>query len=477
MHRLALLRHYIGLSMKSKFVNFALPTFVAMACTPSWGIDLTGHSLELKSRAVKFDVDLEGTSKDFRQTALGLQLDYKSPFVSEKVGFDFTAYQVNKIAESQLQKNEMLPNVEGTSNQVVNSWHQFGQAYIKFKHDDLVSAKIGRQQHDSLLLKSTTSRAVPDTYSGYSFTVKPMDALKVYGAVYDSYLPRRGDKFQKFGTDEYLSGSAGPQKNVIDNVSIYGAQYKLGAIQVDFESLNSKNYLQKYGLVGSYTLPLAASDSLKFSLGRSTTNDDGSLFTCKAEKDMDQTVVGGVCNNHGRGDFLQTDWKTGNWVLTGAVAKFKGLWIEDNFAVNNVSKVGTLTADPGTNFFPTAAVSGNDLTNDGELARLIRVRYDWKNYAPGLITTVGKTIGTGAKNSAAVATPATGKESENQIDVQYAIPYVKGMSFRYVYLKYRADVVKNSGGGAGTIGAINSTESGIFRTDNRIYLDYVHRFF
>ena len=462
--------------MAIKFKQCTLATLVGLACLPSSAVDLTGHSLELKSRLVKFDVDLEGTAKDFQQTALGLQLDYKSPFVSDKFGFDFSAYHVNKLGESTLQKNEMLPNVAGTSDKVVNSWNQLGQAYVKFQHDDLVSAKIGRQQHDSLLLRSTNSRAVPDTYSGYSFALKPLQSVKFYGAVYDSYLPRRGDKFQKFGTDEYASGTSGPQKNTIDNITIYGTQYKQGPIQIDFESLNSKNYLQKYGVVGSYTLPLQASDSLKFSLGHSTTKDDGSLFTCKAEKDWDQTVVGGVCKNNGRGNFAQTDWRTGDWVLTGAVAKFNGLWIEDNFAVNNVSSKGTLTADPGSNFFPTAAISGNDLTNDGELARLFRVSYDWKRHVPGLKTTVGKTIGTGAKNSANVASPATGSESERQIDVQYAIPYVKGLNFRYIHLKYKADVIANSGG-AGAIGAINSTESGIFRTDNRLYLDYTYRFF
>ena len=172
--------------MAIKFKQCTLATLVGLACLPSSAVDLTGHSLELKSRLVKFDVDLEGTAKDFQQTALGLQLDYKSPFVSDKFGFDFSAYHVNKLGESTLQKNEMLPNVAGTSDKVVNSWNQLGQAYVKFQHDDLVSAKIGRQQHDSLLLKSTNSRAVPDTYSGYSFALKPLQSVKFYGAVYDS---------------------------------------------------------------------------------------------------------------------------------------------------------------------------------------------------------------------------------------------------------------------------------------------------
>ncbi len=58
-----------------------IATAIGMAFTsaPALAIDTTGHSLELKTRLVQFDVDVDRatTTGDFRQLALGNQLDYK----------------------------------------------------------------------------------------------------------------------------------------------------------------------------------------------------------------------------------------------------------------------------------------------------------------------------------------------------------------------------------------------------------------
>lgn len=453
-----------------KFTNktsIAAAIGLAFASTAALAIDTTGHSLELKSRLAQFNVDQNSSTSNFRQTALGHQLDYKSPHFSDVIGFDASLFQVNKLGQSTVEKNEMLPYDTANSSKVVNSWSQLGQAFVKLKYNDVAEAKIGRQLHNSLLLKSTNSRAVPDTYSGYSGSFKPNSNLKIYGSVYDSYLPRSGDKFQKFGTDEtVVGGNAGITKNTIDAVTIYGAQYINGPVQIDFESLNSKNYLQKFGLLGSYTFALANKDTLKLSAGRSTTSDDGSLFTCKAEKELDGSSA---CKNNGKGTFLDLEWKTGNWALGGAVAKFNGLWIEDNFSVNNVSRSGALIADPGSNFFPTGSTSGNDMTNNGELARMVRATYDWKEYVSGLKTTAKYKLGTGATNNYQ-ASLGSGRESEREYDISYATPFVKGLNFRYIYLRYNADVT-------GTLNAIKVGGSKEFREDHRIYVDYTYRFF
>ena len=452
-----------------------IATAIGMAFTSSaaWAIDTTDHSLELKSRLVQFNVDMNKASStsDFRQTALGNQLEYKSPYFSDAIGVDASLFQVNKLGQSSVEKNEMLPNDTADSSKVVNSWSQMGQAYVKLKHNDVAEAKIGRQLHNSLLLKSTNSRAVPDTFSGYSFSLKPTSELKVYGAVYDSWLPRSGDKFQKFGTEVTVdsSNNKGVTKNTIDAVTIYGTQYSHGPIQIDFESLNSKNYLQKYGLMGSYTFALANKDTLKLTAGLSTTTDDGSLFTCAAEKELDYPTGTTNCKNNGKGKFLDLEWKTGSWAIGGAVAKFSGLWIEDNFAVSNVSRKGSLIQDHGSNFFPTASTSGNDMTNNGEFARMVRATYDWNLYVNGLKTTAKYKLGTGATNNYQ-SSLGSGRESEREYDIIYATPFIKGLTFRYNYLRYQADVT-------GTIKAISEGGSKAFREDHRIYVDYTYRFF
>ena len=93
---------------------------------------LEGHSLELKARVVQFDVDVgrTDTSGDFKQSALGLQLDYKSPYFMDIVGVDLSAYEVRKLGQSAIQKNEMLPNDVADASKVVNSWSQIGQAAL-----------------------------------------------------------------------------------------------------------------------------------------------------------------------------------------------------------------------------------------------------------------------------------------------------------------------------------------------------------
>ena len=92
----------------------ALSALIACALVPSLGqaMDLTGHSLELKSRVVQFDVDqlTSGTTNpDFKQSALGMQLEYKSPYFNDFIGAEISGYQVNKLWESGASKNGEIP--------------------------------------------------------------------------------------------------------------------------------------------------------------------------------------------------------------------------------------------------------------------------------------------------------------------------------------------------------------------------------
>lgn len=457
------------MALRAMIKFFPLSLLAALGAAGVSAQGLAGHSLELKSRVVQFDVDQLGTSNDFKQSAVGLQLEYKSPLLNDFIGVELAAYQVGKLAETGAAKNELLPFRPGSAAQIADSWSALGKALVKIKHGDLFEANLGRQAHNSLLLKSTYSRAVEDTFSGVSMAIRPAERLRVYGAAYDAWLPRSGNKFVKLGTEQSPT-SSGQVTRVIDHVAILGVQYFHGPYQIDVETLNSKDYLRKHAAVGSYLMPLKDKDSLKLSVGASTSANAGPLFTCAAgssspEKELDN----GSCGNHGRGLYFSTEWKTGPFTVVGAVAKFRGLWIEDNFAGSNPARGGKLIQDHGTNFFPTGATSGNDMTNDGELTRMVRVGYDWKAIVPGLTTVAGYKLGTGARNN---TNPALGnaKERESEFDVRYAIPLVKGLNARYNYLKYSADV-------SGVINAINEGGSKTYRRDHRLYLDYTHRFF
>lgn len=427
------------------------------------------HKLELKARAVYWNDDStvypttsnrKPTPVNYEQSAVGVQLNYESPYWGTFIGVDASAYGVVKLGDSGTPTTNLVDL--GNNGQLHDSYLTAGQALIKLKYQDFVQVKIGRQFQSSLLLKSTNTRAVPDTYSGASGSVKPIAGLTIYGAVYDQWRARSTGDFEKFTTE----ATAARIPNAIDYISIFGASYADGPLAVTAEFLNSKSYLSKFGLVAAYTIPFNQ-NSLKLSSGLFTSSDAGSLFVCSAEKELDCTGTSRL-KNDGMGIYLDAEWKVSNFTLGAAVAKFDGFWIEDNFAASG-AKNGSLNQDHGTNPFPTAAALGPDLSNKDEAVASARIGYDWKDYVPGLKTAFKYSRGTGAKSSN-LSNSAIGSENYREFDLQYAIPFVKNLSARYTYMNYDSHVEN---------GSTTATIKGMPRQEweqHRFYIDYSYQF-
>ncbi|BAL24228.1 OprD family outer membrane porin [Azoarcus sp. KH32C] len=427
------------------------------------------HEFDLKARGVYWKEESTAVPTasaphpkptEFEQSALGLQLNYRSPYFGNVIGADASLYGVTRIGSSGVPTTNLVE--VGNNGQLRDSYATLAQAYVKLKYDDFAQARVGRQLQESLLLKSSSTRTVPDTYSGVSASVKPMSGLDVYGAVYDRWRARSTDEFVKFRTESTAAGV----DHDIDYVGVLGASYSAGPASVTAEYLNSKSYLSKFGLVGAYKIPLDK-NSLKLSAGLFTSRDAGHLFVCGAERELDCKGTGRI-DNDGMGVYLDADWKVSNFTLGVAVAKFDGFWIEDNFAVD-ASRTGKLTQDHGTNPFPTSAGLGPDLTNDGETVGSVRIAYDWKDYVPGLKTAFKYSRGTGAKRSN-IDSDARGSENYREFDVQYALPFVKNLSVRYMYMNYDSNIEH---------GTNHPTIKGMPRADweqHRVYLDYTYKF-
>lgn len=435
-----------------KISRKALPALIALGLSPTLvqAADTNGHALELKARLVHFDRDFETDANDRTQTGLGLQLNYDSPYFGDIVGLGLSGYSVTKVGASGRVTSDVL-RADGDGD-FHDSFGKLAQAFVKLKYKDLVDAKLGRQLHNSLLLTSSGSRAVPNTFSGVSGSITPIKALSVYGAVYDRWSSRSDAPFKEFATDRSDEGD-------IKYIGIVGAKYKDGPIEANLEYLTSKDFLAKIGLVGSYTLTLANKDKLKLTAGVHTSKDDGKLFVTASESgELDDEDVPGAragttpSDNDSTAAYLQVEWTHDTLKLGAALAKFDGAWIEDNFA-----------GDHGTNPFPTGGVLA-DMTNDGEFAWMLSAGYDWKNILPGLTTTASIKRGTGAQNSH-VAARGEADEQELALDIRYKIPAVKGLSFRYLYLDYDSDKT-------GRLDGVKEDER-----DHRIYLDYSYRFF
>lgn len=436
--------------MKQKKISLLVQVLVGSTLLSgiATAADLEGHSLEMKVRGIYFDRDYETDTNDRSQSALGLQLNYESPYFGDVIGFGLSGYSVVKLdATGRMTSDVLKVNSDGDAQ---DGFGKLGQAFVKFKYQDLLNAKYGRQLHKSMLLTSSGSRAIPNTFSGGTGEIRPLKGLSIYGAMYDEWSPRADAHFYKFKTDKSKEGD-------IDYIGILGASYENGPFRVDLEYLNAKNFLSKTGLVAAYTFALPNKSSLKLTGGIHTSSDDGKLFVTASESaELDDEDVPGSANkksdNDGQGIFIAADWKLGNLALGAAVSKFDGAWIEDNFA-----------GDHGTNPFPTGGVLA-DFSNRDELVWMASVGYDWKDFVKGLKTSVSYKKGTGAKNS---HVPALGEadESELAVDVRYQIPVVKGLGVRYTYLDYRSDKT-------GRLDGVKENE-----IDHRFYIDYTYRFF
>lgn len=413
-------------------------------------LDTTGHSLELKTRGIYFDRDFETDSNDRSQSGLGLQLNYESPYFADFIGVGVSGYSVTKLDASGRETTDVL-SVDNDGD-VQDSFGQVAQAFVKLKYQDLAGAKLGRQLHKSLLLSSSGSRAVPNTFSGGSFEIKPMKGLNLYGARYDEWSPRAESSFEAFQTDNSADGA-------IDYIDTVGASYASGPFSINLEHLRAQDFLSKTGLVAAYTFALPNSSTLKFTGGIHTSRDDGKLFVTGSESaELDDEDLPGAINgvtasdNDGQGVYFAADWKLGNVELGAALAQFDGAWIEDNFA-----------GDHGTNPFPTGGVLA-DFSNRDERVWMLKAGYDWKDYVTGLKTILSYKDGRNATNS---VDSSLGEADENELafDLSYQLPMVKGLAVRYIYLNYHSDKT-------GRLDGVKEDE-----TDHRLYVDYSYRFF
>lgn len=426
----------------------ALSITTALLSTSAFAADADskGYELKTKSRLVYFDRDYENDASDRSQSAFAITADWTTPQYGGWIGVGLSPYFVEDIDSDGAIKADILAVKDGE----MSGFALLGQAYVNLTPIDAMSIKIGRQLHKSMLLSSSTSRAVPNTYQGVNASYKPMKGLSLYGAVYDEWSARNSDEFEGFRTDQTEPGA-------IDYVAVMGFKYKFDAFTLETEYLNSKDYLSKLGVKGSYVTNFSDS-KLKLTAGLVTSKDDGDLFVTGAEGDTDDedrndAVKGETpSSNDATGIFAEAIWSKNNFQLSAAVSKFDDIWIEDNFA-----------GDHGRNPFPTRSRIGPDLTNANETVAKLAFSYNWNSLVPGLTTEIAAAQGWDAENSID-ASLGTADEDWKEIAVIYKVPTIKGLKFTGVWHDYNSDET-------GTVDGVKGDE-----TDIRLYLDYSYNF-
>lgn len=431
-------------------VTGAVLTCVSIPSYASFNGLTEQDEFNIKLRSIYFDRDYDNDASDDSTFAQGIELNYQSGYFNDLISMGVSTYTVLNYNSTGSAQNNILPAGDEKGG-VDDSFSKFGQYFIDVKLGDNGHVKIGGQKTKSMLLKSSGSRAIPNTFRGVFGDYK-FGNTKVYGYAYDKWSRRHDDKWEDFSTDQSDNGAI----SVIWGV---GASYKKDALKIDAEYLNSHDYLSKLGLKGSYAIKLDQS-KLTLSSGVFTSQDDGDLFVTGAEGgDLDDEdalgAVSGVTKseNDGFAYYLDANWKKDIWTLGAAFTKVNDAWIEDNFS-----------GDHGTNPFPTRSLIGADLTNQNESTWQARLGVDLKAVAPGLTTKFYYTSGSDAENSSLGKAGGTAHEKYWAIDTRYKVAAVKGLSLRWLFLDYTTDETGSVDGVKGD------------RADHRVYVDYTIKF-
>ena len=352
---------------KKKLIGMASTSILLLSLNSQISADEAknnGHEMDIKLRTVHFDRAFDDSEKDRTQSAVGAEFDYRTPKIGGMVRLGVSAYAVEELGSTGLVKTDVLRKVD----EGLKGYGLVGQAYLEVTPTAGSSIKLGRQKHKSMLLSGSGSRVVPSTFQGASVKLKASENVSLWGAVYNEWSQRTSDEFEGFKTDT-------SEEDAIDYVAVIGGKYKAGALSLETEYLNSKDFLSKLGLRAIYTAKLAEDSKLKLTGGIFTSSDDGDLFVTGAESgDLDDEDVAGSVkgetdsSNDGQGILLEAAWTKKQTTVTAAVAKFDDLWIEDNFA-----------SDTGRNPFPTRATLGPDLANANETAVVLKLEHNWKN--------------------------------------------------------------------------------------------------
>lgn len=428
--------------------SVTLPVIAADAGdSPHWTDALTSDaSITLINRFAIVDRSFDTAPQNDRsQFALGSRLKYETGRLGNWLQFGVAGYHVEKLYAHGKVANDNLS--VGNDGRQENRFSKIGEAYVTVNVGDNGHITLGRQLTRSMLMLSSGQRAIPNTFQGVTAAYQLGD-VKVYSNWFNKWSRRHDDQWEDFTTDITT--------DVIDYIWVTGASYKSGPFKMEFERLESADYIVKYGLRASHKWQLGEEESFTAQAGYFTSHDDGELFKVGAESgeldDEDGAEIGTPSHNDGKGGFIYMAWQRGNWTFCGGLTKMGEVWIEDSYS-----------GDHGSNPFPTRSTIYPDFTNANETATLARITYNWKDIIPGLKTTFSHVEGRNIENTVS-AQLGTASERYNELMIRYTPPWTKHMRFQWRIHDYRSHEIGNVDGVKGP------------DLDHRIFLDFTHQF-
>ncbi len=412
--------------------------------------------LDLKLRNAYFNSDGKNTPEDktkrrIRQWGQGIQLNYKSGYMWDVLGFDVSYFggfkldggRGNTTGDLLHQTNS---NDDNLKNRDLHDYNKIGVANVKARFgDDDVNAMIrgGRMLQDNPIMASSSSRLTPSSFEGTS-----LDA-DFYGFdVYYSYLTRQSirnkNSFQSF------ENGAGKK---IDDIQVVGFNYEFD-MGLGFEVAYGKAKDYKDRGMGElyYVYDIQPGVALKFDgqyhwvKGDSKKLYDHPYASLSSPESIEKYADG---KNY-ESSLYNLNVELVYHELTAAISYTQ---VKDAYFDYYMD-----AHDHGTATFWTSREI-SDFNHEDEKVWQASLVYDFAQFMPGFKAGMTYTKGTDAYS--ATTNKKDGKEWERDVVLSYDFQQesLKGLSLSYQYNVWRNNDYEAFGGSRG-------------RDDHKVYLDY-----
>ena len=299
--------------------------------------------------------------------ALGLLLDYNSPYLADIIGFDASYYAVGNI-NSRENSMDLLQD-DGSH----HSFAKLGQAYIKarYQNDGLsLFGQFGRARFESSTINSTDTRVAPDTYFGgrgeisyTGFSTFGLESKLDFNAVRITKSSLRD--VEKFESIHSESG----QK--IDNVTSISATYDMKALKLNYGLGIAKDFNKNQVVDVSLKLPLPNESGFIVNYQHHKLSANGDIWKQDYLQGQSAYKDEATLRNLNFG-YVHAPFRVGlSFTKAKAPSGRKTRFGTDvlGYAYEKKKKNVNGNNDPWT-------YSGNDFNNDGEFTKQLAFEYD-----------------------------------------------------------------------------------------------------
>ncbi len=384
---------------------------VAATSSATHATFIDDSNLDIKLRTVHFNVNADNAGDSWHQTAEGIELNYKSGYVADTVGFDASYY--GAIALDHSGKDPYNETSEGGQllTKDYSGFQKLGQALVKLKTGDQsrgIYAQIGYMNGKNGGLAGSSSRSIHSGYRGVLVEGYLMDGWMVHGDYYDRV------SLQSEGSWDHLLTES---KEKIDYVWQVGSVYNSNNWRAEGFYLESEAYSRQFSGTLAYIFTLS---------------DDTTL--------MLEGMYYGLSENGDKWDKQGFDDKASQYTLTTELTcnGFTGTLIYGSTKAEKDGTLGNIFDGASYNSYGSSPSRISYLVGsfkyDGEKVWQAEARYDFgKVGLDGFTTKVGYIYGSGMNNPEPNKLDNMETEKEVFAELNYAFAEsspLKGLSFK-----------------------------------------------